>query len=102
MAYDPGALEAVLAAAVGADSSLVEELRGAFFDSAMERVAALRAAQGDDEWVAAANRLTGLAASFGALRVIDAARAAAKDVPGSPKAIARIERALFALRHEAA
>jgi histidine phosphotransfer protein HptB len=100
MAYDPGALEAVLAAAVGAESSLVDELRGAFFSSADDHLSAMRVAHDADEWVAAAGRLKGLAASFGALRVLDAANAAAMAVQGDVRAIARIERALSALRHE--
>ncbi len=100
MAYDPGALEAVLAAAVGAESSLVDELRGAFFASAEDHVAALRAADAADDWLAAAGRLKGLAASFGAMRVLDAATAAALAEPHTPRAITRIERALSALRLE--
>lgn len=100
MAYDPGALEAVLAAAVGAESSLVHELRGAFFASAHDHVSAMQNAKDVDDWVAAAGRLKGLAASFGALRVLDAADAAATVELGNPRALTRIKRALSALRHE--
>lgn len=100
MAYNPGALEAVLAAAVGAESSLIDELRGAFFASAEDHLSAMRAAQDAEDWVAAAGRLKGLAASFGALRVLDAANAAASVAPGTARVLNRIERALSALRHE--
>ena len=102
MAYNPGALEAVLAAAVGAESSLVDELRGASFASADDHLSAMRGAYDDDEWVAAAGRLKGLAASFGALRVLDAANAAVLVPSGDARALTRIERALSALRHEPA
>jgi hypothetical protein len=100
MAYNPGALEAVLAAAVGAESSLVDELRGAFFTRADDHLATMCLALDCEEWVSAAGRLKGLAASFGALRVLDAANAAALTRPGDPRSLARIERALSALRHE--
>ena len=33
MAYDPGAIDATLAAAVGDEPALIAELRGAFIDS---------------------------------------------------------------------
>ncbi len=100
MAYNPGALEAVLAAAVGAESSIVDELRAAFFASAQDRFSALRAARQANDWCAAAGRLKSLAASFGALRLLDAANFALAAAPGNLQAIARIDRALSALGHE--
>ncbi len=97
MAYDPGALEAALAAAVGEDSSLIAELRGAFFASADAHVMSLDAATTRADWIAAAKRLKGLAASFGALRVMDAAEAAMRAERGDAKAMQRIARSLAAL-----
>ncbi|MEA3016770.1 MAG: hypothetical protein QOI38_1492, partial [Sphingomonadales bacterium] len=38
MAYDPGALDASLAAAVGSDPQLMAELRGAFVESAARQL----------------------------------------------------------------
>jgi histidine phosphotransfer protein HptB len=80
MAYDPGAIEAALAAAVGDDPGLIAELRLAFTDSAERALDALAAAVDDAAWVIAARRLKGLAASFGAERLMVQA-AAAEDRP---------------------
>lgn len=98
MAYDPGALEATLAAVAGEQSSLIAELREAFFASADSHVAAMKAAAAQSEWVQAAGRLRSLAASFGLNRVMDAARDGADAPCGDAKAVQRIERAVAALR----
>ena len=63
MAYDPGAIDATLAAAIGNDPALIAELRLAFTDSANKAIEALHAASDVEEWAAAARRLKGLAAS---------------------------------------
>jgi histidine phosphotransfer protein HptB len=97
MAYDPGALEAALAAAVGDEPSLIAELRGAFFASAEAHVAALTQATALDDWRDAATRLHSLAASFGALRVMDAATQAAQAERIDPALLRKIERAIAAL-----
>jgi len=97
MAYDPGALEAALAAAVGDEPGLLAELRCAFFDSAAVHVSALRTAGSIDQWHAAASRLKGLAASFGALRVMDAADAALTRNRIDTSDLRRIERSIAAL-----
>lgn len=97
MAYDPGALEAALAAVAGSAPELVDDLRSAFFDSATVHVASMRAAEGLDTWQAAATRLRSLAASFGAYRVIDAAKLAHDAPIHDRKALTRIDRALAAL-----
>lgn len=98
MAYDPGALEAALAAAVGDTSTLIDELRAVFLDSATGYLASMQIAEDAAAWQGAAQRLTSLAASFGAVRVIDAARAAGAASPGDARALTRIDRALAALR----
>ena len=77
MAFDPGAISAALAAAVGDDAALIAELRGAFTESAVRAATALGQARSDTAWVAAALRLKGLAASFGAVRLMALADAAA-------------------------
>lgn len=102
MAYDPGAMESALAAVVGDDSPLLAELRGAFFDSAAWHLAQLRGATTVEAWTHAALRMQGLAASFGALRVIDAATSALVAAPADARALRRIERALAALRDDGA
>ena len=70
MAFDPGAISSTLAAAVGDEPALIAELRQAFADSAGRVVALLDGAEDDEAWIAAASRLKGLAASFGAVRLM--------------------------------
>ena len=70
MAYDPGAIEATLAAAVGDDPALIAELRLAFVESAEKALIAMERADSADSWCAGAWRLKGLAASFGAVRLM--------------------------------
>lgn len=70
MAYDPGAIDATLAAAVGDDVALIAELRIAFVESAERAVAAMAQADDAASWCEAAWRLKGLAASFGAVRLM--------------------------------
>lgn len=98
MAYDPGALEATLAAVAGEQTALIAELRDAFFDSADGHVIAMKAATTQTVWDQAALRLRSLAASFGLQRMMDAARDATTVPCGDAKAMQRIERALAALR----
>ncbi len=94
MAYDPGALNAALAAAVGDDPTLKAELRAVFLESASRQADLLMRSRCDDNWRTAAWRLKGLAASFGATGLMDAAEAAATGVPGDPGALRRIAAAL--------
>lgn len=77
MAFDPGAIDSTLAAAVGDDPALIAELRVAFVDGAERGLAALEGASDPAGWRDAAARLKGLAASFGAVRLMSAAEQAA-------------------------
>ena len=77
MAYDPGAIDATLAAAVGDDPGLIVELRLALVESAESALAAMASAEDTDAWRAAAWRLRGLSASFGAVRLMALANDAA-------------------------
>lgn len=70
MAYDPGAIDATLAAAVGDEPGLIAELRMAFIESVERSLAALGAADDAVAWRDAALRLKGLSASFGAIRLM--------------------------------
>ena len=97
MAYDPGALEAALAAAVGDEPSLIAELRGAFLASATGHLAALSRAGSVQEWRSAATRLHSLAASFGAIRLMDVATQAAQSDGIDPALLRRIEQSIAAL-----
>jgi len=96
MAYDPGAIDATLAAAVGDEPVLIAELRLAFVDSAERAILALEAAVGEADWAHATARLKGLAASFGAVRLM-ALAAETVDRPGDLEAISRLRRAVARL-----
>ncbi len=86
MAYDPGAIDATLAAAVGDDPGLIAELRIALVDSAERALGAMEIATDPESWSAAAWRLRGLAASFGAVRLMALASEAA-NAPGPDTAL---------------
>lgn len=96
MSYDPGGLRTALAAAVGDDPALVDELRAAFLEGAHTHARALARARGKEEWRVAAWRLQGLAASFGAVALTAHAEAAAKGPVGDPTALRAIGRAIGA------
>ena len=97
MAYDPGALEAALSAAVGDDQGLIAELRGVFLDRACEHVRAMAEATSPADWRSAAMRLHSLAASFGATRVIEVAHAAVRADAPDAELLQKVERAIWAL-----
>jgi HPt (histidine-containing phosphotransfer) domain-containing protein len=94
MAYDPGALNASLAAAVGNDSALMAELRQAFIESAGRQLDLMSRARCDANWVIAASRLRSLAASFGAAGLTDLAAEALDGAPGDPVILRRISGAI--------
>ena len=94
MAYDPGAIDSTLAAAVGDEPGLIAELRLAFCDGAGSAFAAMRDAETVEAWQAAAWRLKGLAASFGAVRLMVLAAEAVPVAPGDPVTLAKLKRAI--------
>jgi histidine phosphotransfer protein HptB len=94
MAYDPGAIDATLAAAVGDEPALIAELRLAFLESANRALAALAVADDGDAWRGAAWRLKGLAASFGAIRLMALAGEAAAVPAGDAQMLRRLRRAV--------
>ena len=93
MAYDPGAIDATLAAAVGDEPQLIAELREAFLDGVRRGLDGLERARGADEWRSAAARLKGLAASFGAIRLMAIASEAADAEPQDMNLLRRLHRA---------
>ena len=97
MSYDPGALNAALAAAVGEDQALIADLRVAFMESATRHLDLLARARCDANWELAAWRLKGLAASFGLTTLMALADEAAQAAPGDPRAIQRLRTALSGL-----
>jgi len=94
MAYDPGAIDATLAAAVGDEPQLIAELREAFIDGVTRGVAAMKAADSPEAWSGAALRLKGLAASFGAVRLMALANEAAMAPERDPQVIRKLQRAI--------
>ena len=96
MAYDPGAIDATLAAAIGDEPTLIAELRCAFVDSAERVIVALEKASDDAGWALAAARLKGLAASFGAIRLMALASEAA-ETPRDADAVRKLRRAVARL-----
>lgn len=99
MSFDPGALNAALAAAVGDDSRLIADLRVAFMESAERQLDLLRRARCDANWELAAWRLKGLAASFGVTALMVMADEAADSSPGDPRILRRLRVMLDALSH---
>ena len=97
MAYDPGAIDAALSAAVGDDPQLIAELRRAFVEGATKAVGAMRTAGSDEEWREAAWRLRGLAASFGAVRLMALAASAGEGGARDLALTAKLERAVARL-----
>jgi HPt (histidine-containing phosphotransfer) domain-containing protein len=97
MAYEMGSLDAALAAAVGDDPSLVQELRDALIGGAKRHADLLNRSRCDANWTVAAHRLKGLAASFGATNLIAAADLTLSSAPGDPVALRRIQSAISAL-----
>jgi len=96
MAYDPGAIDATLAAAVGDEPGLIAELRAAFVDSAEKAIDAIEAARSEEAWSLATARLKGLAASFGAVRLMSLASEAA-GTPGDDETVRKLRRAVARL-----
>jgi histidine phosphotransfer protein HptB len=96
MAYDPGAIDATLAAAVGDEPSLIAELRIAFVEGAERAIETLETASDTATWTSAATRLKGLAASFGAVRLMALAGQAVEH-PGDADLVAKLRRAVARL-----
>jgi HPt (histidine-containing phosphotransfer) domain-containing protein len=94
MAFDPGALNASLAAAVGSDSALMAELKTAFVESVARQLDLLSRSRCDANWEIAASRLKSIAASFGATGLIALADEALDGAPGDPVVLRKIGAAL--------
>lgn len=94
MAFDPGALNASLAAAVGSDPELMAELKSAFVESIARQLDLLNRSRCDANWEIAAARLKSVAASFGALGMIALADEAQQGAPGDPVVLRKIAFAL--------
>ena len=94
MVYDPGALNASLAAAVGSDPELMRELRTAFLESAVRQADLMGRARCDANWAIAASRLKSVAASFGAIGLVALADEALDGAPGDPVVLRKLAAAI--------
>jgi HPt (histidine-containing phosphotransfer) domain-containing protein len=94
MVYDPGALNASLAAAVGSDAALMGELRAAFVESAERHLDLMARARCDANWNFSAARLKSLAASFGAVGLSGLADEALDGAPGDPVVLRKLRAAI--------
>ncbi len=94
MVYDPGALNASLAAAVGSDPELMRELRSAFLESAARQTDLMGRARCDANWSIAASRLKSVAASFGVTGLVALADEALEGAPGDPVVLRKLGAAL--------
>ena len=94
MAYDPGALNASLAAAVGNDLALMAELREAFVEGVARQLDLMSRSRCDANWELAASRLKSLAASFGAVGMMALADEALDGAPGDPVVLRKLNLAV--------
>ena len=94
MAYDPGAIDATLAAAVGDEPQLIAELREAFVASARASFKQLEGAADQEAWRDGAARLKGLAASFGAVRLMGLSVEAEGALAGDAALLRKLRRAI--------
>jgi HPt (histidine-containing phosphotransfer) domain-containing protein len=105
MSYDFAGMDWSLSSALGDDAELVAELRGALIDDAKTVANLLHRSRCDANWTGAAARLKGLAASFGAQSLLDAANVALEYAPGDPVSLRQVDQAIEQLsaglaRHE--
>ena len=91
MAYEAGALDATFAAAAGEDAALFAELRLAFSDSLARQVDLLRRSRCDGNWLIAAMRIKGQAASFHADTLLALAEETLDAAPGEPTVIRHLQ-----------
>ncbi|MET1756204.1 Hpt domain-containing protein [Novosphingobium sp. RD2P27] len=91
MAYEAGALEATLHAAAGGDAVLFAELRATYAESIARQVDLLERSRCDGNWMVAAMRLRGLAASFHSESLLLLAEEALESAPGEPTVVRRLK-----------
>lgn len=92
MAYDPGAIDQALSAAVGDDPALIAELRAAFIHGVRTALDKIELARDAGEWRDRLLKLRGLAASFGAVRLAALAAEAIHQPVGDARALRLLRR----------
>lgn len=91
---DYGFFDTALKAAAGEDAALIAELRASFVESAKRQLSLLTRSRCDANWQHTSWRLKGLAASFGATRLMDLADEASEGAPGDPVVLRKIGMAI--------
>ena len=91
---DYGSFDTALKAAAGDDSALILELRATFVESAKRQLSLLSRSRCDANWQHTSWRLKGLAASFGAARIMALADEASEGAPGDPVVIRKLGAAI--------
>jgi hypothetical protein len=94
MSMDYGSFDTALKAAAGDDSALILELRASFVESARRQWSLLCRSRCDANWQYTSWRLKGLAASFGATRLMALADEASDGAPGDPVVIRKLDIAI--------
>jgi hypothetical protein len=87
---DYGSFDTALKAAAGEDNALIAELRSSFVDSAKRQLSLLSRSRCDANWQYTSWRLKGLAASFGAIRLMALADEAIEGAPGDPVVVRKL------------
>lgn len=91
---DYGSFDTALKAAAGDDGALILELRATFVDSAKRQLSLLSRSRCDANWQYTSWRLKGLAASFGAVKLMALADEASEGAPGDPVVIRKLAHAI--------
>jgi HPt (histidine-containing phosphotransfer) domain-containing protein len=94
MSVDYGAFDTALKAAAGDDAALANELRASFVESVQRQLSLLTRSRCDANWQYTCWRLKGIAASFGASRLIELTDEAEEGAPGDPVVLRKMAHAL--------
>lgn len=94
MSGDHGSFNTALKGAAGEDFALIQELRAFFIESARRQVDLLSRSRCDANWQHSSWRLKGLAASFGATRLMALADEASEGAPGDPVVMRKLVQAI--------
>jgi hypothetical protein len=97
MAFDYRGLDWGIASALGDDTALLSELHHALVVDAKAAADLLQRSRCDANWRVAAQRLRGLALSFGSTRLVKAAEMALNLAPGDPSSLKAVNRAIARL-----
>lgn len=97
MAFSFDSFDQSILISLSDDPELMSELTRALAENARVHADLMSRSRCDANWHAAAERLAGLAASFGARRLLNAAHQALDAAPGDPVALRSVRQAITAL-----